>query len=353
MAAIPIHLPTIAATFFGPFAHTEHRFIHLLFSLGLFGLFLVSIVDSSFVPLPIPGLTDIMIIVFAAQHANPWLLVAIATAGSALGGLFSHHVGQSGGMAFIEKRTPPKVFKRVTRWMESHAILAVALPAILPPPMPLSPFVLAAGALKMSRKKFMITFTLSRFARHAIAIWLGLAYGRQVLVLWNKFSARWGTTILIVIWVGIAISLAFAFWQLWKTSHSVGAIKKRAKPMQGAPSPKPTVVIPHVRHSQRSSFPQRSSFWRSQNPCICLSDPLYNIKKANPPSKLPLQQRRPHRKPAPKSRQQHQVALLQASLFKRRLHRQRYRPAGRIPILPDVDDDLLLRHPQPFSTSPE
>jgi membrane protein YqaA with SNARE-associated domain len=235
MAATAHPILAIAATFFGPFAHTEHLFIHLLFSLGLFGLFLVSIVDSSFVPLPIPGLTDIMIIVFAAQHANPWLLVAIATAGSALGGLFSHQVGQAGGMAFIEKRTPPRVFKRVTQWMESHAILAVSLPAILPPPAPLSPFVLAAGALKMSRKKFMITFTLSRLARHAVAVWLGVHYGRHVLTLWNKFSAKWGMTILIVIWVGIAISIAFAFWQLWKTSHSVGAVKKHDKPMQGAP----------------------------------------------------------------------------------------------------------------------
>ncbi len=207
--------------------------VHLFFSLGLFGLFLVSIVDSSFVPLPIPGLTDIMLVLFAAQHSNPWLLIVVATAGSALGGLFSHKVGQSGGMAFIEKRTPPRIFKRVTGWMESHAILAVALPAVLPPPMPLSPFVLAAGALNMSRRKFMWTFTLSRLARHAFAVWLGVHYGRNVLVLWSKFSAEYGLPILIFVWGVIAISLAYAFWQLWKTSHSVGAIRK---PVESAPA---------------------------------------------------------------------------------------------------------------------
>ncbi len=201
----------------------SHAFVHLLFSLGLVGVFLVSIVDSSFVPLPLPGMTDIMLVLFAAQHANVWLLVLISTVGSALGGLFSHKVGQSGGMAFIEKRTPKKIFKRVTGWMESHAILAVALPAILPPPMPLSPFVLAAGALNMSRKKFMITFTGSRFLRHAFAVWLGVHYGKSVLVLWNRFSATWGVPILIFVWTGIAISVGYAFWQLWKTSHSVGA----------------------------------------------------------------------------------------------------------------------------------
>ncbi len=195
--------------------------LHLLFSLGLTGMFLVSIVDSSFVPLPIPGMTDIMLVIYAAQHTNPWLLIAIATAGSALGGLFSHKVGQAGGLAFIEKRTPPRIFKRVTRWMESHAILAIALPAILPPPMPLSPFVLAAGALKMSRKTFMVTFTISRFVRHAFAVWLGVHYGKHVLVLWRKFAATWGTPVLIFVWTVIAISVAYALWQLWKTSHSV------------------------------------------------------------------------------------------------------------------------------------
>ena len=211
--------------------------LHLLFSLGLFGLFLVSIVDSSFVPLPIPGLTDIMLVLFAAQHSNPFLLVAIATFGSALGGLFSHKVGQSGGMAFIEKRTPPRIFKRVTGWMESHAILAVAMPAVLPPPMPLSPFVLAAGALNMSRKKFMWTFTLSRLARHTVAVWLGIHYGKPVLIFWRKFSTTYGVPILIFVWTVIALSLAYAFWQLWKTSHSVGAVKQStlSKPVESTP----------------------------------------------------------------------------------------------------------------------
>ncbi len=210
----------------------SHKLVHLFLSFGLAGLFLVSIVDSSFVPLPIPGMTDIMLVLYAAQHTNPWMLILIASVGSALGGFFSYQVGQSGGMAFIEKRTPPRVFKSVTRWMESHAILAVAVPAILPPPMPLSPFVLAAGALKMSRRKFMIAFTASRFLRHAAAVWLGVEYGKPVLVLWNKFIEKWGTPVLIFLWTGIAISLAYAFWQLWKTSHSVGAVKGRRKPLE-------------------------------------------------------------------------------------------------------------------------
>jgi membrane protein YqaA with SNARE-associated domain len=210
--------PQTATTYRG----ARNPFLHFLFSFGLFGVFLVSIVDSSFVPLPLPGVTDIMIIVMSAQRQNVIFLVLLATIGSALGGYFSHLVGQRGGMAFLEKRIPPRIFKRVCQWMESHAILSVALPAILPPPMPLSPFVLAAGALRMSRKKFMIAFTISRCLRHTIAAWLGIHYGRHIVRIWNGLSAKYATPVLIVIWVGIATSCAFAFWQLYKTSRTVG-----------------------------------------------------------------------------------------------------------------------------------
>lgn len=205
-------------------SHRRHSstLLHLLFSLGLFGLFMVSIVDSSFVPLPLPGITDIMVIVLAAQHHNWLLLILAASAGSALGGYLSYQVGQSGGMAFIEKRVPARTFKLVRDWIEKHAILAVALPAILPPPMPLSPFVLAAGALKMSKKKFLTTFTASRVLRHSIAVWLGIHYGRHVLHLWSRLSAKYATSILIAIWVVIAVSCAIAFWNIYKTSRTVG-----------------------------------------------------------------------------------------------------------------------------------
>ena len=202
-------------------AHHPNPLLHLLLSFGLVGVFLVAIVDSSFVPLPIPGLTDIMIVVLAAQHANVFLLVGVATVGSALGGLFSHKVGQAGGMSFLEKHVPASIFKRVCTWMEAHAILSVALPAILPPPMPLSPFVLAAGALNMSRRKFMTTFTISRFLRHCAFAGLGVYFGPHVLRMWNMFSRKWGTEILIAIWSVIVIALGIAFWRIYKTSREV------------------------------------------------------------------------------------------------------------------------------------
>ena len=202
-------------------AAPKHPLVHFFFHLGLAGLLVISAVDSSFIPLPIPGITDIMIIVYAANKTNVFLLVGMATVGSALGGLFSHAVGQAGGKQFLEKNVPKVVLKRVTVWMDAHSIWSVALPALLPPPMPLSPFVLAAGASNMSRKKFMWAFTVSRFVRHSIAAWLGVHYGRGIVKLWNEFSAKWGLPFLIVLWTVIIAFTAIAIWRLVKTSREL------------------------------------------------------------------------------------------------------------------------------------
>ena len=223
--------PQNAAAIWLAAAHHGNHFIHLLIHFGIVGIFFVSVVDSSFVPLPIPGVTDILVILFAAQHANLFLLVLSATAGSAVGGYLSYQVGHAGGMQFLERHVPKRIFRRVTAWMESHAILAVALPAILPPPMPLSPFVLAAGALNMSRRKFLTAFTASRAVRHIIAAWLGVLYGKQILRLWARFSDRWAATILTVLWSVILIGCAIAFWRIYKTSKSLKG--------GGAPKPEP------------------------------------------------------------------------------------------------------------------
>lgn len=219
MTLSPAHLALLQAA--KQAGHPSNKWLHLFLHFGVFGLFFVSIVDSSFVPLPIPGVTDLMLVLLAAQKTNWILLIVLSTAGSAVGGYFSYQVGHAGGMAFLEKNVPARIFKRVCDWMQRHAILAVALPAILPPPVPLSPFVLAAGALKMRRSKFMITFTISRALRHAIAALLGVYYGRHILRVWNAFSQKWATTILIAVWTVILVGCAIAFWKLYQTSRSV------------------------------------------------------------------------------------------------------------------------------------
>jgi membrane protein YqaA with SNARE-associated domain len=283
IAAPAYLLAALAGATVPPAARHPNPLIHLLLSFGIVGVLLVSIVDSSFVPLPIPGITDIMIVVLAAQHANLFLLVGAATFGSFLGGFFSYKVGQSGGMAFLEKHVPPRIFKPVCNWMETHAILAVALPAILPPPMPLSPFVLAAGALKMSRNKFLTTFTTSRFLRHAarsLARRL-LRPARPAHV--EPFSRKWAEILIT----------------LERHPH-----QRRLSPSGRSTRPPRSVGRPSPQTPSRHPHPP------SPEPL-----PLHcNHYHYHCPLHLPPQQRRPHRIPAAKRRQQHRSFPSSAAL---------------------------------------
>ena len=220
-AALSIIAIVKAVAAAAPAARHGNPALRYFFHFGLVGLPFISAVDSSFVPLPLPGITDIMLIVYAAGNASVFLLVGLATLGSAVGGYLSHAVGRAGGMALLHKYVSPGILKRVTVWMETHAILAVSLPALLPPPMPLSPFVLVAGAVKMSRKKFMTAFVISRLLRHTLAVWIGVHYGRHVIRLWNHFSARWGVLVLSVLWVVIVVFVGIAIWKLYQTSREM------------------------------------------------------------------------------------------------------------------------------------
>jgi membrane protein YqaA with SNARE-associated domain len=202
--------------------HTQrqaaHGFMKILLGIGLPGLFFLSVVDSSFIPLPIPGSTDIVLILLCARSGNWVLLTLLATAGSVIGGYASYRAGMAGGMKALERYVPAHHLKRITEWTENHSFFAVALPALLPPPMPLTPFMLAAGALKMSLRRYMTAFTLSRALRHGICAWLGMHYGRAIIRTWNRFYANWGTTMMIVIWILVIVSVGVPIYAMWKES---------------------------------------------------------------------------------------------------------------------------------------
>ena len=53
--------------------------------------------------------------------------------------------------------------------------------AVLPPPFPLTPFVLTSGALGLDRRKFFLTLGAMRFLRFFAESLLAVIYGRHIL----------------------------------------------------------------------------------------------------------------------------------------------------------------------------
>ena len=194
-----------------PFQHPAVP--HWLMHLGLLGLFSVAVVDSSVIPLPLPGSTDLLLLWLVAHSGNPWLLAPCAIAGSLLGGYTTWHIGRRGGEATLQRYVPARLLGRIVGWVERHPILAVFIPALLPPPIPLLPFALASGALGVSRGRFLAVFGAARSLRYSFIAWLGVTYGRRVVQLFSGNLQKWSTPLLCV-FVGL---LAGGIWYgIWK-----------------------------------------------------------------------------------------------------------------------------------------
>jgi membrane protein YqaA with SNARE-associated domain len=196
---------------------------HWLTSLGALGLFSVAVIDSSVVPLSLPGSTDLLLLWLVANRGNPWLLALSAIAGSLVGGYSTWHIGRRGGEDALRRYVPPRILRRIVIWVERHPVLSVFVPAVLPPPIPLLPFALAAGALGVSRERFLLVYGSARSLRYSLVAWLGVVFGRHIVGLWSGTLAKWSTPLLCVFGVLIAGGVCFGIWKIHKLRASEAA----------------------------------------------------------------------------------------------------------------------------------
>jgi len=167
--------------------------------LGGLGLIPLGVADNSLIPLT--GSVDVLTIWLAARHREPWpYYAAMATLGAVIGGYITYSLARKGGKETMERKLSKKRTAQVCNAFERWGFGAIAIPAIMPPPFPFVPFLLAAGALQYSRKKFLIALTLGRAIRYFIAAALGFVYGRHVL----RFFARYDEEAIAIL-VGLAV----------------------------------------------------------------------------------------------------------------------------------------------------
>lgn len=210
-------------TFFAPPVH--HRLLpRWAVHLGMPGLFVTSFLDSSIIPLPVPGTTDLLLLWLVSHKGNPWLMASIAIAGSLAGGYTTWKLGKQGGKAALERWVSKRILTRIVGWVERNPILAVFLPSILPPPIPLSPFLLAAGALAVKRKQFMTAFAAARVLRYSFVAWIAVVYGRRIVRVWAGTLEKWQTP------------LEWAFGILVVGGIGLGIVKLRSKGRKARPS---------------------------------------------------------------------------------------------------------------------
>lgn len=142
---------------------------------------LIATLDSSL--LSLPEINDYLVVARCYKYPSAvFYFPFFAALGSVTGCLLLYTIMRRGGQALLRRRFKPEQIKRVERAYERFGVFALAIPAILPPPLPFKIFVATAGALEYPRWKFLLTIMLARSFRYYVEGILAVFYGQQVLL---------------------------------------------------------------------------------------------------------------------------------------------------------------------------
>ena len=165
---------------------------------------LIGALDSSL--LSLPEINDYLVVGRCIKNPTAaFYFPLFAAAGSVLGCLLLYTIMRRGGQALLRKRFSVRSIRRVEKAYARFGFLAIAIPAILPPPLPFKIFVATAGTLEYPRWKFLLTVMLARSFRYYVEGILAVFYGRRVLVFAKDNGLVIVSIVAAIIIIGIVI----------------------------------------------------------------------------------------------------------------------------------------------------
>jgi len=171
-----------------------------LITFGAFGLFVVALLDSTFVPLP--SSADALMLLLTTAHPRWMLLYAfMATAGSALGCWILYLVSRRAGARALRRFSEAKQ-KRVKDLIDRYDMAAVLVATLLPPPFPFKLFVVTAGVFRFSLLRFMIAIVVGRAFRFLLEGYIAVRYGDEAKAILAQYYP----------WIGLGLALAILIY---------------------------------------------------------------------------------------------------------------------------------------------
>ena len=191
-------------SFLHPVTKALGRVSEYLLTYGAFGLFVVALLDSTFVPLP--SSADALMIVLSTAHPSWMLLYAfMATAGSAVGCWILYLISRRAGARALNRFSERKR-QRVKYLIERYDMIAVLVATLLPPPFPFKLFVVTAGVFRFSLVRFMIAIVAGRAFRFLLEGYFAVRYGAEAKEILAKYYP----------WIGLGLVAAILLFVILK-----------------------------------------------------------------------------------------------------------------------------------------
>ena len=191
-----------------PKFHLPHWLQAIVASAGGMGLFLIALLDSSVLTFPV--INDLLLINLSVHYpARMPYYAAMATLGSVVGCLLLYYIARKGGEAMFHKHAGPRA-QHIHAWINRNGFLSILVTALLPPPTPFKVFVIAAGALEMPVRTFVLGLLAARGIRFFGEGFLAIRYGDQAgqFLMTHKLEVA-GIVLGIVLVLYLATRLAF------------------------------------------------------------------------------------------------------------------------------------------------
>jgi membrane protein YqaA with SNARE-associated domain len=184
-------------------------------SIGGPGLFTIAALDSSFVSLP--QINDLLVVLMVTEN-KAWMpyYALMATLGSVVGCSILYVLAKKGGEALLRRRVSSARVDRALALYRRHGVLALMVPALLPPPAPFKLFVLGAGIAGVRPVKFVIGVAVARGASYLILGTLAIYYGDAAKELMETHGPLVGLSIAVLI---VTVAIVWFLWQR-RTSHA-------------------------------------------------------------------------------------------------------------------------------------
>jgi membrane protein YqaA with SNARE-associated domain len=188
-------------------------------------MIIIGALDSSL--LSLPEINDYLVVgrCFKDPTAAFYFPLFAAT-GSVLGCSLLYSIMRRGGQAVLRRRFSLESIKRVERAYARFGFLAIAIPAILPPPLPFKIFVATAGTLEYPRWRFLVTVMVARSLRYYVEGVLAVFYGRRVLLFFKDNGLVIISIVAMLALIGVLIYLFFNRKNRGQTKYSTGSNKQ-------------------------------------------------------------------------------------------------------------------------------
>jgi membrane protein YqaA with SNARE-associated domain len=189
-------------------------------SIGGVGLFGIAFLDSSFISLP--QINDILVVLMVTQRkALMPYYAAMATLGSVAGCYVIYFLAEKGGEAFYRRHAQSARAQRVLGAYKRHGLLALIVPALLPPPAPFKLFVLLAGVAEVRPLPFIAAIAFARGIRYFALGILAVYYGDAALELMRTRGQE------VALWLAGLIVLAAVAWWWFNRTRTVAPPEQR------------------------------------------------------------------------------------------------------------------------------